>query len=118
VCSDLNSPSTTVVEVLIFVCMGYGLVLVCSAVVATLSDIALRLLLCGGVAYTVGIIFFALGEYKPIFHVIWHLFVVLGAALHWFDVYFYIAPIKFDAKQQHAVPDCKVQRPQMLPRLW
>ena len=100
-CSDLNSRFTTVVEVIIFVCMGYGLVFVWSEIVSTLSEIALRLLLLGGVAYTVGIIFFALGEYKPIFHVVWHMFVVLAAALHWFDVYFYVAPIKF---ANHGVP--------------
>jgi predicted membrane channel-forming protein YqfA (hemolysin III family) len=32
-----------------------------------------------------------IGEWKPIFHTIWHLFVVLGASLHWFDIYFYVA---------------------------
>jgi hypothetical protein len=37
-----------------------------------------------------GIPFFLLGEIKPIYHVVWHMFVILGAALHWFAVYFYI----------------------------
>ena len=109
-CSDLNAPSTTVVEVVIFVCMGYGLIFVWTEVCSTLSDIAFRLLLGGGVAYTVGIIFFALGEFRPVFHVVWHLFVVLAAALHWFDIYFYIAPIKFDRHglSPHGGADCTV----------
>ena len=90
-CSDLNAPSTTLIELVIFVCMGFGLVLVWPIITVTLSTIAMRLLLLGGAAYVVGIIFFVLGEYKPIYHTIWHLFVVLGASLHWFDIYFYIS---------------------------
>lgn len=90
-CSDLNAPSTTLIELVIFVCMGFGLVLVWPIIAGTLSAIAIRLLLMGGAAYVVGIIFFVLGEYKPIYHTIWHLFVVLGASLHWFDIYFYIS---------------------------
>ena len=90
-CSDLNAPSTTIIELVIFVCMGFGLVLVWPIISTTLSEIALNLLLLGGAAYVIGIIFFVLGEYKPIYHTIWHLFVVLGASLHWFDIYFFIA---------------------------
>jgi channel protein (hemolysin III family) len=59
-CSDLNSPSTTLIELVIFVCMGFGLVLVWPVITVTLSTIAMRLLLLGGAAYLVGIIFFVL----------------------------------------------------------
>ena len=90
-CSDLNSPSTTLIELVIFVCMGFGLLLVWPIITTALSAVALRLLLLGGAAYVVGIFFFVMGEYKPIYHTIWHLFVVLGASLHWFDIYFYIS---------------------------
>lgn len=98
-CSDLNAPSTTLIELVIFVCMGFGLVLVWPIISSTLSGIALNLLLLGGAAYVVGIVFFVLGEYKPIFHTIWHLFVVLGASLHWFDIYFYIASTKLTLEE-------------------
>ena len=74
--------------------MGFGLVLVWPIISSALSGIALNLLLLGGAAYVVGIVFFVMGEYKPIYHTIWHLFVVLGASLHWFDIYFYIASTK------------------------
>jgi len=29
-------------------------------------------------------------QVEPIFHVVWHMFVVLVATTHWFAVYFYI----------------------------
>jgi hypothetical protein len=44
----------------------------------------------GGVAYVAGIPFFLQGEVDPKYHVIWHLFVVAGAALHWFFTYFFV----------------------------
>ena len=29
-------------------------------------------------------------QVRPIYHTVWHLFVMLGAALHWFDIYLFI----------------------------
>lgn len=90
-CSDLNSPTTTIIELVMFLIMGFGLVVVWPFISTMLSPVAFQLLLAGGAAYVVGIVFFIMGEWKPIFHTIWHLFVVLGASLHWFDIYFYVA---------------------------
>ena len=94
--------------------MGFGLVLVWPIISTTLSPIELNLLLMGGAAYVVGIVFFVLGEYKPIYHTIWHLFVVLGASLHWFDIYFFIASTKLTSDTpyldfpQTQTPACSV----------
>ena len=74
--------------------MGYGVLTVWDVVDKGLSVIAVRLLLLGGMFYTVGIIFFVLGMSKPIYHSVWHMFVIIAAAIHWFDVYFYILPIQ------------------------
>lgn len=91
-CTDLNAKSSTIVELCFFLGMGFGLLLVWPAMIANLTTTDLSLLLGGGAAYVIGIIFFILGEIKPIYHVIWHMFVILGAALHWFDIYFFIVP--------------------------
>ena len=61
-----------------------------------LSTTALTLLGLMGFFYLSGIIFFALGEYRPIYHVVWHLFVILAAAMHWFCVYLFIVPVDID----------------------
>jgi hemolysin III len=55
-----------------------------------LSYGAVALYVLGGAAYLIGIPFFLLGEVNPSFHVIWHLFVALGACLHWFNIYIFI----------------------------
>ncbi len=89
-CSDLNAPTTTLVELTLFLIMGNGVFLIWNDIVATFPYPAIILFLLGGGAYLFGITFFILGEHKPIYHTVWHLFVVIAAALHWFDVYFFI----------------------------
>lgn len=44
-------------------------------------------LIGGGVAYTLGIIFFALGRKKEYFHMIFHLFILLGSILHFVAIF-------------------------------
>ena len=45
----------------------------------------------GGLAYTVGIVFFALDRLRY-FHATWHLFVLAGSVAHYFAVLFYVVP--------------------------
>lgn len=92
-CSDLNNPSTTIVELIFFLTMGFGFLLVLPVMLEELSQQCLLLALIGGLCYIVGIVFFILGEYKPIYHVIWHIFVIVAATIHWFDVYFYVVQV-------------------------
>ncbi|MBQ2940492.1 MAG: hemolysin III family protein [Clostridia bacterium] len=47
------------------------------------------LLVAGGVAYTVGIMFYRL-KTVPYTHAVWHLFVLLGATLQYFSLYGYV----------------------------
>ena len=46
-------------------------------------------LVTGGVAYTLGVVFFALDERFPYSHFVWHLFVLAGTACHFFAVLWY-----------------------------
>jgi len=45
----------------------------------------------GGLAYTLGIIFFALDRLKY-FHATWHIFVLAGSVFHFFAILFYVVP--------------------------
>ncbi len=47
------------------------------------------LLLAGGVAYTVGVLFYRDKQHRYV-HSVWHLFVLAGAILHYFDILFYV----------------------------
>jgi len=46
-------------------------------------------LLAGGIAYTLGVVFFALDQRVRYCHFIWHLFVIAGTACHFIAVYRY-----------------------------
>jgi len=50
----------------------------------------LLLLGLGGAAYVSGIVFFVLGSVRPVYHCVWHLFVMTGSVLHWFAIYYYV----------------------------
>jgi len=92
VVTDLNNKTSTMFELSMFLGMGFGILFVWEEAVASLGTKVMFLIGLGGAAYVIGIIFFILGEVKPIYHVVWHLFVVLAAAIHWFTIYFYVAP--------------------------
>lgn len=44
-------------------------------------------LVAGGAAYTVGIIFYKIGPKKKYFHTVFHLFILLGSALHFVGIF-------------------------------
>jgi len=46
--------------------------------------------LAGGVAYTVGAVFYACGGRKKYIHSVWHLFVIAGSVLQFIGILFYV----------------------------
>ena len=60
---------------------------------ANLEPAGLWLLVAGGLAYTVGTIFYA-AKKVPYFHMIWHLFVLAGSVLHFLAVLLYVMPVR------------------------
>jgi hemolysin III len=60
--------------------------------VAGVAPGGLELLLIGGLAYTGGLVFYVWHR-LPYHHAIWHLFVLMGSALHFFAILFYVIPL-------------------------
>jgi hemolysin III len=50
-------------------------------------------LLAGGLAYTLGVIFY-LWERLPFSHTVWHLFVLGGSVCHFFAILFFVLPTR------------------------
>ncbi len=71
--------------VLYFV-MGWVALAFLPMVWAQTSAAVLWLLLAGGLSYTVGIVFFALGKKVRYFHSIWHLFDIAGTLLQFLSI--------------------------------
>jgi len=83
--------------VVLYAVMGWIAIIAIVPLIHSLSGIALKLLFAGGLAYTVGIIFFALDSRVPRYkwfgmHEIWHLFVLAGSVCHFILIYRYLLP--------------------------
>ncbi len=78
-----------VISLLFYLIMGWLIVFDFSALKAIVPIEAIYLLIAGGLAYTVGIVFYAI-EKIPFNHVIWHLFVLAGSIFHYLFILLYI----------------------------
>ena len=67
--------------------MGWIIVLAWNPLVASTPPATVALLISGGLAYTLGAGFYALGRRRKWFHALWHLFVIAGTVCHWFAVF-------------------------------
>jgi len=69
-----------------YLAMGWLIVLVWRPLSLVAPEATLTFLLAGGLSYSVGTIFYALGRRWGWFHVGWHLFVIGGTACHFISV--------------------------------
>lgn len=72
-----------------YLLMGWLAILVMDDMQRYLSKDAIQLLIAGGLAYTIGTLFYALKKVRYT-HAIWHVFVLLGAGLHFLAIYCYV----------------------------
>ena len=82
-----------IVSTLIYVCMGWVIVLAFKPLVESLVGAGLFWLLLGGVLYTGGTVFYVWRRVRY-HHALWHLFVIAGTACHFICVLFYVLPIR------------------------
>lgn len=80
-----------VLSTVAYLLMGWAGLAVFIPLYEQLPGGALVLLLCGGLAYSVGALFF-LWESLRYNHVIWHLFVIAGSAFHYCAILYYVVP--------------------------
>ena len=71
--------------------MGWLIVIATNPLAARVPASGLRWLVAGGLAYTLGVVFFAFDSRLRYGHFIWHLFVMAGTACHYFAVLWYAA---------------------------
>lgn len=81
----------TVISVISYLIMGWLGGLAVQPLLGLIGSTAVILAVAGGLAYTVGVIFFALRR-LPHNHAIFHVFVLAGSVLHYLAVVIYIVP--------------------------
>ena len=75
----------------IYLVQGWLVVFVARSLLHAVGWHATYWLAAGGLAYTLGVIFYALDRIRY-FHAAWHLFVLAGSAAHYFAILFYVVP--------------------------
>lgn len=75
-----------------YLLMGWLIIVAAPAVTEVLSTDGLLWLVAGGLAYTVGAVFYSL-ESLRYNHAIWHLFVLLGGICHFLAVALHVLPL-------------------------
>ena len=88
----LKGKAIEIGQMVIYLGMGWA----CSFDLISLKEaipyVGFNLLVIGGVAYTIGVIFYVLGEMKKLTHAhgIWHFFVLLGSGCHFTSILGYV----------------------------
>ena len=75
-------------QILIYLVMGWICTFDYAGLQAAMPKAGMTWLAAGGIAYTVGIIFYVLDDYKKLRHAhgIWHLFVLTGSLCHFISI--------------------------------
>ncbi len=89
----LNSIDLKKYKVFSMICylvMGWLIITRISLITERLGMAAFWMLLSGGVAYTVGAIFYCVGKNKKWMHSVFHVFCVIGSVLHFLMILLYV----------------------------
>ena len=85
-----------VVSVFSYLVMGWIGIVVVQPLFAAIGLAPIALIVAGGIAYTIGVIFFAWHSIKH-HHAIWHIFVLSGSILHFLAIAVYVIPYSLKA---------------------
>jgi hemolysin III len=79
-----------------YLVMGWLIVIAAPQMAAALGPDGIAWLIAGGLAYTVGAVFYA-WEKMPFNHAVWHLFVLAGGICHFLGIVWYVLPVAVPA---------------------
>jgi hemolysin III len=77
----------------IYLIQGWLVIFVGRSLVQAIGWHATYWLAAGGLAYTLGVVFFALDRIRY-FHAAWHIFVLAGSIAHYIAILFYVVPAR------------------------
>lgn len=79
-----------VLSMICYIGMGWCIVLAAPTAIKAIDFAGLMWLLSGGIAYTVGAVFYGFGKKCRYIHSVFHLFVILGSVLQFVCIFFYV----------------------------
>ncbi len=90
VLDSLHRDGPRVYQMVIYLLMGWVVLVALYPLLQNLPTGGLILLVFGGLCYTGGMVFYALDEKMNHAHGIWHLFVLAGSVSHFLAIYLYV----------------------------
>ena len=82
---------STKLRVAIYLAMGWSAIMASGPILEAMPIPGLGLIALGGLAYTLGVVFFLWRQLRY-HHAVWHLFVIAGTAFHYVAVVYYALP--------------------------
>ncbi len=86
-CIDLEKYK--VVSIICNLLLGWAALFIIKPLIAVCPTAGLKLLIWGGVVYSIGAILYGLGHKVRYMHSVFHFFVIGGSILHYFMIFFY-----------------------------
>ena len=80
----------TIFSMICYIGMGWGIIFFIPQTIERLTAPGFDWLLSGGIAYTIGAIFYGIGSKKHWIHSVFHIFVVIGSFLQFLAIYLYV----------------------------
>lgn len=90
VLNSIDLQSTKIFSMICYLLMGWCIVFRFNVLVKAVETPGIVLLVAGGIAYTIGAIFYGLGKKVKYFHSVFHLFILLGSILQFFCILLYV----------------------------
>lgn len=81
---------TTAIRMVLYLVIGWSSFMTVFVLWNHFNRNAIILMIAGGVAYTVGAILYGIGAKKKYFHAVFHIFIIIGALLHFLGLYLYV----------------------------
>lgn len=81
---------TKVIQMVLYMVIGWSSFMTVFVLWKHFSKDAIFLMVSGGIAYTIGAILYGIGRKKKYIHAVFHIFIILGAFLHFLGLYLYV----------------------------
>ncbi len=81
---------TKVIQMVLYMVIGWSSFMTVFVLWKHFSKDAIFLMVTGGIAYTIGAILYGIGRKKKYIHAVFHIFIILGAFLHFLGLYLYV----------------------------
>lgn len=87
---NMRKKAVKVFSMISYVIMGWLVAVAIPQLLSLVPFACFAFLLAGGIAYTVGIIFYALGKNRKYMHCVWHVFVIIGSVLQYVSILYFL----------------------------